>query len=110
MSRSLEKKINKINAVSILRKNIVIFPEGKVTINPFLYYIDDKYIIGDVFSGIDTKNAKIPKHISKKIIDFDVINFRNHICDKMADYIIARSKKNLRLRRYIDEALNRIFE
>jgi len=110
LNRALENKMkNRVNQ-SVFRKNLVVFPDGKITINPFLYYLDKKYIIGDVLGSIDPAKAETPFNLRKDIVDFNIIRVRDHFCNKMAEYLINKSKTDPKFSRYVGEATSRIFE
>ena len=109
LNRLIKSKLIKKEGEYPLYKNLVIFSDGNITSNPFLYYINKKYIVGDVFNGLTCINDP-RRSMSKEDIDINIINVRNHFCNKMADFLIEQSKQNNQFKKYIGEAVKRIFE
>jgi sulfatase maturation enzyme AslB (radical SAM superfamily) len=111
LNRILEIKLTENKGEYPYYKNFVVFSDGQITINPFLYYIDNKYIVGDVFKGIaDNCQLYDGRELSRDIVDCKIISIRDYFCEKMANFLILQASNNKLVKHYIDEALKRIFE
>lgn len=89
--------------------NLTFFPDGKITLNPFDYYINKEYIIGDLFNGINNFPKKwTPRE--QTIVDYDIISFRDNLISQFARRILEKSRDNDNYKRYVYEAKKRVFE
>jgi sulfatase maturation enzyme AslB (radical SAM superfamily) len=108
-----------------------IYPQGEISFSPFLLNLSEpekeKYIVGNARKGFIKKyqncrfeqmsyqcqncwSAYYPDINERKNTGAQLVNWRNQLCQRVADYIYQRSLNNKNFKKYIQEAKKRIFE